>query len=209
MIEYCHEDGTVCCRPGPRGTPVGSFVESEFEIVYGVCEHTVLAIHELAPEPEPEVTVQKIVQAAIDSRGLPVNPLNPSIHIDRARPGVHRVRVQSLDRATGNGAETFDDAPVSAEVIERAKVPPKIKVDLATSPLIAQTAARMPVEKRYEFNLDPEELAELNSIRGIDEPIGGGAPVNPFDSNFDARPSAQAKPQAPRRPGKPVSVFDR
>ena len=98
-----------------------------------------------------------------------------------------------------------DDAPVSQDVIERAKVPPRIKSNPSTAP--ARTAD-VPVENRFEFDLDEEELRELNSIRGIaDEPISTGQPVSPFSNSFDAGRTPQPS-VVKRKPGKPISVFD-
>lgn len=175
MIEYAHEDGSVCARPGPRDLPVGSLVESEFEIVYSVCEHTIVAVHEFAPEPEARPappTVQKIVQA-IERKQAP--------------------------KAQSKGL---------VKIPSYMMMPPEMmQITVFTKPVAKTSVDKLPVEQRYEFNLDPEELAELNAIRGIDEPIGGGAPTNPFDSNFSASPKQQ--PQAPRKGNKPVSVFDR
>lgn len=52
MITYVHEDGRECPRPGPADLPLGAFVESEFQIEYGLCEHKILAVHDMAAEPE-------------------------------------------------------------------------------------------------------------------------------------------------------------
>ncbi len=174
LILYTHVDGSQCSRPGPPYLTVGALVESEFENSFGICEHSIVAIHELAPEFEPEpvrqlqVTVQNILQT-VDRR--------------KAQPKV----------------TTFKDEPASDEIIAKAKIPPKIKVDLSSAPAIAQAAARMPIDRRYEFDLDEDEMREVNSIRGIDEPISdGGQPVNPFDRSFNPeRPSAQRKQNVP------------
>ncbi len=190
MIEYAHEDGTVCARPGPRGIPVGSLIESTFELSYGVCEHVIEAVHEFAPEtepePQPQITVQNILQT-IERKSQPTPNAQP-----KAAPRL---------------ALPKEDEPVSADVIERAKVPPKIKVDVSTAPAGAQAAAKMPIVQRYEYALDEDELRELNSIRGFHEPIGGSAPVSPFDSKFSASPTATQQPQVKRN--RPISVFDR
>lgn len=143
MVEY-HHDAQVCIRPGSRDLPLGTLVESEFQIQLGLCEHTIVAIHEFAPESDeqqPKVTTFK------------------------------------------------GDEPVSEDVIKRAAIPPKIRVDLSTSPAFVQVEARKSIET---------ELDE-------DEPISGNGPINPFDSRFSASPN---RPPAPGPREKKESWFD-
>lgn len=169
MITYVHEDGRECNRPGPVDLAVGTLVESEWRMEYGLCEHTILAVHDTATEPEEKsLTVADILGA---------------------RPSVS------------------DDAPVSKDVIERAKVPPRIKSNPSTAPARTTDA---PVENRFEFDLDEEELRELNFIRGVvDEPISTGHPVSPFSNEFNpGRAPQPGVTVVKRKPGKPVSVFD-
>ena len=168
MIEYAHDDGRICARPGSVDLAVGTLVESEWQVQYGLCEHTILAVHDTATKPEEKsITVADIV---------------------RTRPNIP------------------SDEPVPKDIVERAKIPPKIRSNPATAP--ARTAD-VPVENRFEFDLDEEELRELNSIRGIaDEPISTGQPVSPFSGGFDPR-SAPSQPSEVRpKPGKPISMFD-
>jgi hypothetical protein len=158
VVEYGHEEGHICVRPA-KGLMVGTFVESLFQIVDQICEHTIVAAYEPdAPETPAKTT-------------------------------------------------TFVDEPVDQATIERAKIPPKIK---STAPAVVQ-AAKLPIEQRqveYEFNLTPEEMAELNSISShTDSNDVGGEPVSPFSSDFSAKPQQGQRPV--RRDNKPQSIFDR
>ena len=167
MITYVHDDGRECPRPGPADLALGSLVESEWEIQHGLCEHTILRVHDTTTEPEEKsVTVADILQTRSN---LP------------------------------------DDA-VSEEVIAKAKIPPKIRRDPLTTPT---RMADVPVENRFEFDLDESELREINNIRGIaDEPVSTGQPVSPFSSGFNAGRSTQQPLEVKRKPEKPVSPFD-
>src|SRR5690348_9561218 len=64
IVEYGHADGTVCARPGPSDLAIGTLVGSEFRVEFGLCEHTILAVHDVATEPEEKaVTVANILGA--------------------------------------------------------------------------------------------------------------------------------------------------
>src|SRR5258708_13370976 len=103
--------------------------------------------HELAnkakPEPQPQIMGQNILQT-IERKSQPTPNAQP-----KAAPRL---------------ALPKEDEPVSADVIERAKVPPKIKVDVSTAPAGARAAAKMPIVQRYEYRLDENELPELTPI---------------------------------------------
>lgn len=104
MVEY-HHDAQVCVRPGPRDLPLGTLIESEFQIQLDLCEHRILAVHAVH-EFEPES--------------------------DEQQPKVTTFK---------------DDEPVSEDVIKRAAIPPKIRVDLSTIPEATKARiAAMPVE---------------------------------------------------------------
>jgi hypothetical protein len=173
MIVYTHEDGSQCSRPGPITLPLGALIESEFEVVYGLCEHVVISVNtfdDLESEPEPV-----------------------------AKPTLTSAPKSAVDGAIAAPQPHVADKPVSADVIERAKVPPKIKSNFSTAPpavraaVAAATAATKTANlDRYEFPISPEDAAELSRIHnGTDIEVGGGAAVNPFSSNFDPRGGAK------------------
>jgi hypothetical protein len=176
MILYTHEDGSQCPRPGPREIPIGTLIESEFSVESGLCEHFIVSVTEPKPVPVPKVlTVADILQHVEAKKA---QPKQPSLALPK------------------------EDAPVDEATIARAKVPPRIKSNIATAPAAIQAAAKIPLEEIFDGDLEgytANELAELRGSRTYE-------PMNPFDSNFVVeRPSA---PQV-RRGNKPQSVFDR
>lgn len=99
---------------------------------------------------------------------------------------------------------TTPDEPTPQDVIQRAKIPPKIRSNPSTVPV---RTLDVPFENRYEYDLNEDELRELNSVRHV-EPISTGQPVSPFSSGFNAGRTSQQPSEVRRKPGKPVSVFD-
>src|SRR5258707_6444179 len=99
MIEYAHED-RICVRLGPRDLPLLTFIESTFEVQFGLCEHVIEAIHtpecEPEPKPQPQIRVQDILQS-IERKSQPT----PKV-------------------------QTKDDLE---ETIRLAAIPPKVRID--------------------------------------------------------------------------------
>jgi len=190
--------------------PVGTIVHSEFEVIKiddlrSICEHTITSTEEPAPpKPQPKAQpVRKPVQ--------PVRPATQQLTVQSILQTVEQRKAQPKAQPRLTVPEV--DATVSADVIEAAKRPPKLRSDLSTAPAAIQAVMRLPVEARFDDSLDgytQEEIDELMNGPREFEPIASGSPVNPFDSNFNVpRPSASQTQQQARKAGKPVSVFDR
>jgi hypothetical protein len=192
-----YEDG--CQRPGDKNLVTGSVVISEALVVNGICEHTVLKVC----EPKT-VEVREVPKPQPKRQVIPVQPV--AVTVDQI------VRQAEQRKAQPRLAVPKEDAPVSADVIEAAKRPPKLRNDLSTAPAAIQAVMRLPVDARFDDSLDgytQEEIDELMDGPREVEPIASGSPMNPFDSNFVVeRPSAPQQQQVPRRGNRPVSKFD-
>src|SRR5258706_2785906 len=186
MIQYSDKGA----RPGSISFQVGSKWRSTVEVVGGLCEHEVTDIREpVAPRPEPirqplptlqtkPLTVQSIL-ATVEKRTAKARTVLPK-----------------------------EDAPVDEATIKLAAIPPRIKSNIATAPAATQAAAKVPLEQRFDGDLEGYSQAEIEELmRGPREveSVGDGEPLSPFDSSFSASPAQQ---QPTRKAGKPVSRFD-
>src|SRR6266404_518030 len=95
MIVYTHEGGSQCPRPGPRDLPIGTRIESDFSVESGLCEHLIVSVTEPKPEPKP-LTVEEIIRQVDSRETQPKRAALPEV-----------------------------DAPVTQDIIEAAKRPPK------------------------------------------------------------------------------------
>jgi hypothetical protein len=180
--------------------PVGTIVHSEFEIIKidelrSICEHVIVSIE--LPKPQAKAPA----------------PPKPLPHVPDAPLTVEQIVQRVEQRKQLRAAIPKEDEPVSEEIVERAKVPPKIKSDFATAPAVVQAVLKVPLEQRFDGDLSaysPEEIEELTQGPRVElQHIGGGKPTNPFDSGFDVeRPSAPQQPGPKRKKSGPVSVFD-
>lgn len=167
-----YDDG--CCRPGDKSLEVGTVVTSNAETENGICEHydvQVVAVPRqvTAPQPAPRA-VKKEQPITVES-----------IIAKRERPA--RLPLPK------------EDAPISQDIIDRAKVPPKIRSNPATMPM-PQSFAH--VEDTFDGDitgLSPEELAELRGGPSAEPISAGGKPSNPFSSSFDPRTATTEKPR--------------
>src|SRR5258708_1594837 len=184
-----YEDG--CQRPDDKGLVTNSEVISEVSVVNGICEHQVLEVREpYVPAPKPEPIRQPLPTP--QTKPLTVESILKSVEAKKAQP---RLAVPKTD------------APTSDEIIAKAKIPPKVRVDLSTSPAGIQAAAKIPREEIFAGDLEGFSASEIEELRtGIHaEPISGAEPLSPFASSFSASPAQQ---QPTRKAGKPVSRFD-
>ena len=95
------------------------------------------------------------------------------------------------------------DSPVDAATIEKAKIPPPVK-HVGSPPPQAGAAVDGQIEPQFDGELSSDERRELlAAMQENSRPTEStGKPTSAFSAGFDEAPKA-------RRPGKPVSAFDR
>lgn len=178
------QDG--CVRPGDIGLEIGTVITSNAEVIDGICEHFDVQIVQV-PKPAAPIAKVPVAPVAAKPKAVPAPKVITAQDILTAREKPKRLPLPKVDE------------PVSQDVIERAKIPPRIKSNPATAPV---RSANVPIENSFEFDitgLTPQEIAELHGGPRATESVGTGGtgrPSNPFADDFDPRnPASSPKPQ--------------